>query len=222
MTGYDAKTMTFQCKECGDKYVQSKAFPFGYMEHGKKIESVGKSESYHKPPKIHERTPSKARYFSSVSLRPRKLLLSLKLWFLVFWVIVVLISFVESSNSHLYQSVPDSLKFILYVFASIIGIWSGYRVFEKCDYNPRSDRGIFGLKLLSIGIFIIAFLTFIFGIFFLSGLTQTQSGVLIAQASLARNTASVFLIVLSFVLIILSAYLLFKFERRSGVIVYRR
>ncbi|MGB8780326.1 MAG: AN1-type zinc finger domain-containing protein [Candidatus Bathyarchaeia archaeon] len=32
MTGYDAITMTFQCKECGDKYVQSKAFPYGYIE----------------------------------------------------------------------------------------------------------------------------------------------------------------------------------------------
>jgi ribosomal protein L37AE/L43A len=39
MTGYDAKTMAFRCKECGDKYVQSKAFPYDYIEHGNEIES---------------------------------------------------------------------------------------------------------------------------------------------------------------------------------------
>ena len=42
------------------------------------------------------------------------------------------------------------------------------------------------------------------------------------QVNLAKETTAIFFIVLSSVLIILSAYLIFKFERRSGVIVYRR
>jgi hypothetical protein len=123
-----------------------------------------------------------------------------------------------------YQSVPDPIRYVLYVFASSIGIWSGYRVFEKCDYNPRSDRGIFALKLLSGGIFVLAVFTLVFSVFFLSGLfTQSQSSLFIEpQVSLSIEMISVFLIVLSFALIILSAYLLFKFERRSGIIVYRR
>ena len=204
---------------------------------GKKIEVITSEGDYHfkkeklttydfpkKSVKTSEREPSRPRQLFNINWRQRKLVLSLKLWFLVFWAIVGLLFLMESNNpTQFYQRVPDPVRYFLYIFASGIGIWSGYRVFEKCDYNPRSDRGIFALKLLSIGIFIVAILTFIFGIFFLSGLfTQTQSGLFIAQVSLSRETVSIFLIVLSFVLMILSGYLLFKFERRSGIIVYRR
>jgi hypothetical protein len=58
ITGYDAKTMTFQCKECGEKYVQSKAFPYGYVGHEpvqseayphEYTEPRDKTESYGKP-----------------------------------------------------------------------------------------------------------------------------------------------------------------------------
>jgi hypothetical protein len=167
----------------------------------------------------------KERNLPITGLRPRSLLLSLKLWFVVFWIVVGVIFLMENNNpTQFYQSVPDAIEYVLYAFASVIGIWSGYRVFEKCDYNPRSDRGIFALKLLSVGIFVVAVFTLIFGIFFLSGLyTQNQFGLFVeAPISLSRETVSVFLIILSFALIILSGYLLFKFERRSGIIVYRR
>lgn len=217
---------------------KSKKFPSAELPKGKTVEVTTSEGDYHfekqklktydltkEPAKIHEEEPSRFRHLPNVGLRPRKLLLSLKLWFLVFWAIVGLIFLMESSNSTLfYQSVPDPIKYALYIFASGIAIWSGYRVFEKCDYNPRSDRGIFGLKLLSVGILIVAVFTLIFGIFFFSGLyAQNQFGLFVeSPLSLSRETVSVFLIVLSFALIILSGYLLFKFERRSGVIVYRR
>ena len=42
------------------------------------------------------------------------------------------------------------------------------------------------------------------------------------QLNLATETFAIFFIALSLALIILSAYLIFKFERRSGMIVYRR
>jgi hypothetical protein len=181
-----------------------------------------------KPAKIGEKEPSRLRQMFDINWRPRrpkKLFLSLKLWFPIFWVFVGLLFLMERNNPvQFYQSVPDPIRYVLYVFASSIGIWSGYRVFEKCDYNPRSDRGIFALKLLSGGIFVLAVFTLVFSVFFLSGLfTQSQSSLFIEpQVSLSIEMISVFLIVLSFALIILSAYLLFKFERRSGIIVYRR
>jgi len=176
-----------------------------------------KKEKKRKPVEIGEKESSRLRQLLNVDWRLKNLLLSLKLWFLIFWVIVGLLFLIEGGNpTRFYQSVPDPVRYALYTFASVIGVWSGYRVFEKCDYNPKSDRGIFALKLLSVGILVVAILTLTFSIFFLGGLFTEP------QLSLGRETTSVFLIVLSFVLIILSGYLVFKFERRSGIIVYRR
>jgi hypothetical protein len=124
----------------------------------------------------------------------------------------------EGNNSaKFYTNTPDAVKYGLFIFASVMGIWSGYRVFDKCDYNPHSDRGLFGLKLLSGGILGLAIFMLMLG-FSLNGNFFFMQ----AQSSLGRETFSVFLIVLSLVLIVTSAYLIFKFERRSGLIVYRR
>jgi len=46
MTNYDAKTMTFRCKECDHKYTQLKAFPYDYVEY---VEPKDKTESQEKP-----------------------------------------------------------------------------------------------------------------------------------------------------------------------------
>lgn len=210
---------------------KSKKTPSEKLPKGKSVEVITSEGDYHfekqklttydlpkkKPVKIGEREPSRLRQSFNVNWRPRKLLLSLKLWFLVFWAIVGLLFLMERNNPvQFYQIVPDPVRYALYIFAAGIGIWSGYRVFEKCDYNPRSDRGIFALKLLAGGIFAVAVFTLVFGIFFLGGLFTEL------QLSLVRETIAAFLIVLSLVLVILSAYLVFKFERKSGIIVYRR
>jgi hypothetical protein len=191
----------------------------------KKLTTYGlPEEERDKPARIGEREPSRLGQLFNVSLRPRQLLLSLKLWFLVFWAIAGLLFLMERNNpTQFYQSVPDPIRYTLYIFASGIGIWSGYRVFEKCDYNPRSDRGIFALRLLAGGIFFVAILSLLFSIFLLGGFsTFLFGGFTEPQWSLGREAASIFLLVLSFTLIILSAYLVFKFERKSGIIVYRR
>jgi len=164
-----------------------------------------------------EREPSKLRHPFHISWKSRSLLLSLKLWFPIFWIIVGLLLVIEGGNpTQFYQSVPDVAKYVLYIFASIIAVWSGYRVFDKCDYNPSSDRGLFALKLLSGAVLMIGVVILVFSIFLVSGLFTGF------QLSLVREIVSVYLIVLSFVIIITSAYLVFKFERRSGIIVYRR
>lgn len=191
----------------GDYHFEKKELPTYDLKKGKK----------ERPMEISEREPSRRRQLLNVDWRSKNFLLSLKLWFIIFWVTVGLLFLIERGNPvQFYHSVPDPLRYALYVFASIIGVWSGYRVFEKCDYNPRSDRGLFALKLLSGGILVVAVFTMVFSIFFLGGLFTEP------QLSLGRETMSTFLIVLSFVLIITSAYLVFKFERRSGIIVYRR
>lgn len=166
--------------------------------------------------KISEREPSRLRQLLDSNWRSKNLLLSLRFWFIVFWVIVGLLFLLEKDNPvQFYHNVPDPIRYVLYIFASVVAVWSGYTVFEKCDYNPISDRGLFALKLLSGGMLFVAIFIAVFSIFFLGLFTKPQ-------LSLGRETLCTFLIVLSFALIILSAYLVFKFERRSGIIVYRR
>jgi cation transport ATPase len=161
--------------------------------------------------------PSRSNRSLRVNWRSKKLLLSLKLWFPVFLVTVFIVLLMEDSNpTKLYQNTPDLVKYGLFIFATVIGIWSGYRVFDKCDYNPHSDRGLFGMKLLAVGIFVLSFFIFVYG-FFLYGFFLIQQ-----QQSLGVDTISIFLIVLSFVLMVTSAYLIFKFQRRSGIIIYSR
>jgi hypothetical protein len=167
--------------------------------------------------RINREKPSRFRRGLRGSWKSRNLLLSLKLWLPFFLIVVVLLSLMERDNPAMfYRSIPESVKYVFYIFASIIGVWSGYRVFDKCDYSPSSERGIFALRLLSGALLLAGIFILVFGIFLAGGLFTRF------QLSLARETTSAFLIVLSFVVIITSAYLVFKFERRSGIIVYRR
>lgn len=146
---------------------------------------------------------------------------SLKFWFPVFCLVVIFISYIESGNPvQFYQTISEPVKYLLYVFASMIGLLSGYKVFKKCDVTPSSESGIFGLKLLSLGVMVGAFFLLLFGIywFMFAGLFMPTH----MRISLAREITGVFFIVFSFVLIVLSGYLLLKFQRRAGIIVYRR
>ncbi len=122
-----------------------------------------------------------------------------------------------------YQSVSELIRYPLYVFAAVIGLCSGYKVFLECDINPTSDRGIFGLRLLSFGVLVTSIFILILGVslwfvdFLISGSMFIEP-----QPSLAREMSSAYFIVLAFVLIVLSGYLIFKFERKSGITVYRK
>ncbi len=156
----------------------------------------------------------------SFDWRTKNLLKSLRFWLPAFLIIVGFLFLFEGNNpTSFYNSVPDAVKYVFYIFATGISAWIGYRIFEKVDSNATSDRGVFGIKLLSglfllMGVFILVFGAF-YGVGFF---TSPFNPVL----SLARTTVTVFVMVLGFAFILISGYLLFKFERRSGIIVYRR
>jgi hypothetical protein len=153
------------------------------------------------------------------SSQPRNIILSLRTWFLFFWIVVGFLYLAERSNPNaFYQSVPEIARYILYAFTIGVAIWTGYEVFKKFDYSPSSDKGIFGLKLLSFGVMIVAVLMFTFG-FLILGIFSLF---LKQDSSIVREMAATFLITLSLALLITSGYLIFKFERKSGIIVYRR
>jgi|YelNatPaOPRAMG01_1025707.scaffolds.fasta_scaffold71488_3 hypothetical protein len=167
------------------------------------------------------RPSSKFKRLLSIDWKTKKLATSLKLWFPLFWFIVGVLYLAEGKDpTSFYNSVPDPIKYMLYIFTAGISGWTGYKIFNKLDYNTSSDRGLFGLKILSGILLMTGVFMLIFGIFYQTGFFTDSP--FKPTLSLARATMSIFLIVLSFAFILISAYLLFKFERRSGIIIYRR
>jgi hypothetical protein len=227
----------FVCNYCGKAFCMNHRLPESHDCLG-----LPKREFWYQRQKTRENSPEKRNALSFVKREPTELykrkrlklelpfigsignITSLLIWVPLFWLTVGLVFLLEQGNpAGFYQGVPQPVRYLSYGFAVVVGLWSGYRIFLKCDVNPSSDRGIFGLKLLSFGVLVAAVFTLIFGIslffldFLISGSLLTKP-----QVSLAREMASTYLITLSFVLIVLSGYLVFKFERRSGIIVYRR
>lgn len=227
----------FRCNYCGKDYCEEHRLPESHdciglpKEHGwysrqkkdvdlsepqkeKRLLSFVKS----KPIKRSNKKTSKVAQLLGSS-QTRNIMLSLRIWFLFFWIVVGFLYLAERSNPTMfYQSVPEIARYILYAFAVGVAIWTGYEVFKKCDYSSSSDRGIFGLKLLSFGVMIVAVLMFTFGFLILG----VFSLFLKQDPSIVREMAATFLITLSSALLITSGYLIFKFERKSGIIVYRR
>lgn len=226
----------FQCSFCGDYFYAKHRLPENHSCPNQlsnvsvKLKRSQKSEPSVEEGKFYfikrrEKKYSRPKGLSGLTrLRPRKLLASLIIWLPVFWVSVGAFFILEKGNPvDYYQSVSNPAKYFLYAFASVIGLWSGYEIFKKCDYNPSSDSSIFALKLLSAGVFVAATFILLFGIYLMSGTVAFVYGLSTeVQISLAREITSIFLMVFSLVLLVLSTYLMFKFERRSGIIVYRR
>ncbi len=154
----------------------------------------------------------------SVHRRRRKIssrILSLKLWLPVFILILAVVYFAEKGNLSLYESTPDFMKYALNIFVLFTSGLIGFRIFEKCDINTRSDRGLFGLKLLSAVIGGIGFSMSVCGyLLYLQGWFIGNS--------LSRDVISLFAIFTGIAFILVSAYLVFKFERHSGIIIYQR
>ncbi|MGA3061039.1 MAG: hypothetical protein ABSD92_11815 [Candidatus Bathyarchaeia archaeon] len=146
--------------------------------------------------------------------KPRLGIQSLRIWLPLFIIVVGIIAFTENGDpSKFYQSVPDFAKYALYIFTLWVSVLIGYRIFDKCDINPRSERSLFAMQLLSAGLGAIGIVLIIYsylwsfvGLFF--------------GASLFRDIISLFGVFLGFALLVVSAFLLFKFERRSGIIVF--
>jgi hypothetical protein len=138
---------------------------------------------------------------------------SLKLWLPLFFIVLGVIYFAEQGNSDIYQATPDYVKYALNIFTLVVSGITSYRVFEKCDTNTRSDRGLFGQKLLSAGIGGAGLSLLAFGY-----LSYFQG--LFLGSSLSGDAVTLFAIFLGVALLLVSAYLIFKFERRSGIIVY--
>lgn len=216
----------FECNFCGGKFCPEHRLPENHSctntpprtplgsWRAKKV-AVDKTELPEIP------TIGRKRF---TSRKFKDILKSVKVWLPVFWLTIGLLFFMEKDNpNQFHQGVSEPIKYVLYAFASAVGLWSGYEIFKKCDYSPSSDRGIFGLRLLSGGVLVAAIFILMFGIFLMYENFFLFGGLFMEpQISLARETASFFFIVLSLALIVLSGYLIFKFERRSGVIVYRR
>lgn len=158
---------------------------------------------------------NRSKRFGSPSWRLKKIFKSLKFWLPVFFAIYFVILFLEApSPVTFYTSVPFTIKVVLYLFAAFVALLTGYRIFRKLDYEPRTDAGIFGMMLLSGGIFIASFLLLFYGFSIMFAAT------LLFKHSLSAELLTAYLITLSATLLLLSSYLLFKFMRRAGAIIF--
>jgi hypothetical protein len=216
----------FECNFCGGKFCAKHRLPENHsciaIPPRTPLGSWQAKKSAISKVELPEISTTERKMFRS--RKSKNILKSLKIWLPIFWLTTGLLFFMEKDNpAQFYRGVSEPVKYGLYAFASATGLWSGYGIFKKCDYSPSSDRGIFGLRLLSAGVLIAAIFILMFGIFLMYEEIFLFGGLFIEpQICLARETASFFFIVLSLALIVLSGYLIFKFERRSGVIVYRR
>ena len=110
----------------------------------------------------------------------------------------------------------DFIHGLMYIFTGIMAVWSGYKVLRKCDYRARSTLGIFGFRVLSVFMFVGAVVLLFFA--FVIGL----SAIFVTGNKLFYDLVSAYLIVFSIALMVVSAYLLFKFEIKSGIIIYHK
>lgn len=171
-------------------------------------------------PRNHKPSFKKPSFSFHIDWRTKNLLKSLKFWFVVFWANVGVLYLLEGNNpTSFYNSIPEAVKYVFYIFAAGISGWIGYWLFEKLDSSHTSDRGVFALRIKSgiltlIGLFLVVYSVIVsIGIYgpFLS-----------FTLSIGRTTISVFFGVLGLAFLMVGGYLMFKFERRSGIIVYRR
>lgn len=163
----------------------------------------------------HRRPRSKR--FSGFSWRLKRVLKSLKFWLPIFFIIYFVTLFLEApSPTAFYVSVPLAVRIILYSFAFYVALLTGYRIFRKLDYEPKTDAGIYGLMLLSGGIFIASLLFLMFGI------STIFAAALLFKHSLSAELLTAYSVTLSATLLLLSGYLSFKFMRRAGTIIFVR
>ncbi|MGB9960245.1 MAG: AN1-type zinc finger domain-containing protein [Candidatus Bathyarchaeales archaeon] len=237
--------LPFECKFCGGHYclehrlpethncpnlpprtplggwqVKKELMPHSANSDGRLIskDNFARQENRAYPYK-HENKKSRL-YLHFKTLKQKKFLASFTFWFPMFWATLGFIYMVEANDPvPFYNNVPEPLRYAIYLFAVGIGGWTGYKIFDKLDIHTTSDRGLFGLNILSGVLFIFGIFLMVFGLFYQTGLFSNKPFEF--TPSLARTATSVFIIVFSFALLITSAYLLFKFKRRSGIIVYR-
>ena len=134
--------------------------------------------------------------------------------FIAFWLLVGFYSYFEKDITQL--AYFDFIHGLMYILTGIMAVWSGYKVLRKCDYRARSTLGIFGFRLLSVfmlvGAIVLLFFAFVIGL----------SAIFVTGNKLLCDLVSAYLIVFSMVLLVVSTYLIFKFEIKSGVIIYHR
>lgn len=97
---------------------------------------------------FHGRKPY--RHYSKDRGRKRSFITSLKVWLPVFCFILFILTYFEASAPmKFYEQVPLVVRFPLYLLTIFVALLTGYKIFLKLDYEPRTERGIFALRLLS-------------------------------------------------------------------------
>lgn len=136
--------------------------------------------------------------------------------FIVYWILFAVLVGVEKFLIE--YNIRFASAFVMKLFTVVVALWSGYFVIKTLDSKTHAHSllGVFAIKLLSGGMLVVSAIGFYFG------LTIGLVPLFEFKNTLAYELLSVYFIVFSFMLAIASAYLLFKFEQKSGIRIYLR
>lgn len=151
----------------------------------------------------------------SKSRKPLVLVTSFKAWSIIFLVTLGIVLAFEYNDANFYHHVSDYVRYLLFAFSSVMAIWNIYKIFRKFErYQPKTDLQIWILRILSGLVLIAAFIVLVIGYLFI--FTST-----VIVQSVSFSMMGIFLVTFAFLLIPLSSYLLFKFKRKAGIIIFR-
>jgi hypothetical protein len=138
-------------------------------------------------------------------------------WYGTFVLLILGLSNLQINNNDVYSSLIPFVMYPFYIFSAFLGGYIPYRLFKKFEYKePRSDLELWLWEGLAAILIFVAAYALIFGMFFsFIGTINSQSGQEIGYG------ISIFFSILFIGILLFSAYLLFKFKMRSGVIVHR-
>ncbi|MFZ7138179.1 MAG: AN1-type zinc finger domain-containing protein [archaeon] len=206
--------MPFTCKYCGLRYCDKHRLPERHectslpkRQFFKDKQNTKHRSHYHKP---------RNRYYRKHNRRinVRINFKSFKIWAIVYLLALVGFSYFESTiiTTSYFQIIYN----IMVIFTIAVAVWSIIKLIKKCDYSVHSSLGIFGLKILSGVMIGVGFVLIYFIVF------AGFMAIIYATNTATFDLLSLFFSIFSFGLLLAGAYLMFRFQRKSGIIVYNR
>ena len=167
-------------------------------------EQYNRPQRFHRP---HVRVPR-------VNLK--RILKRISVWYGIYFLLIVFLNYLITYNKEIYFAIIPFVQYPFYLLSAFLGGYIPYKLFKKYEYKSiNSDLQIWALKGLAVLVSIGAAFVLLFGmLFFISSLVS-------AVGKEIGYGISIFLGVLFLGVMLFSAYLVFKYQIRSGVIIHR-
>jgi len=170
----------------------------------------------YEPPQHVPKPKSSGIHIKVPRLYLKKIFRQIAVWYGIYLFLVVLLSYLTMYNKDIYFTIIPFMQYPFYILSAFLGGYIPYKLFKKYEYKPlHSDLQIWGLKLIAGLIAGVSIIILVFEMMFLMSALLSTVGKEIAYG------ISIFLGVLFFGLMLFSAYLMFKYQMKSGIIIHR-